>query len=234
MTRLSDTQVIILSAAAQRADGNLLPLPGSLRGGAAGKVVGALLSRGLIREQITDSPRRADAAMNTIWRNLPEPDGRGVLLFITPAGLEAIGIEHDPGAEAPVESRIDAGTNAAGEPTAGAPTGGDAVPVVPAPKRRGRPRKVADTRADGGVDTDAEPAAGMGALRKTRDGTKQAAVIAMLQRAEGATIDQIVEASGWSSHTVRGFFAGALKKKLGLEVTSEKVEGVRVYRIADE
>ena len=47
MTKLSDTQSIILSAAAQRADGNVLPLPGSLRGGAATKVVAALLSRGL-------------------------------------------------------------------------------------------------------------------------------------------------------------------------------------------
>ena len=58
MTELSDTQLTILSAAAQRPDGNLLPLPGSLRGGAAGKVVGALLSRGLIREKIIDSTRR--------------------------------------------------------------------------------------------------------------------------------------------------------------------------------
>ena len=65
MTKLSDTQSIILSAAAQRADGNVLPLPGSLRGGAATKVVGALLARGLIREHVIDSPRKADAAMNT-------------------------------------------------------------------------------------------------------------------------------------------------------------------------
>ena len=50
MTKLSDTQLLILSAAAQRDDRNLLPLPGSLRGGAATKVVGALLSRGLIAE----------------------------------------------------------------------------------------------------------------------------------------------------------------------------------------
>ena len=53
----------------------------------------------------------------------------------------------------------------------------------------------------------------------------------MLRRKEGATIAQIVEATGWQPHTVRGAFAGALKKKLGLVVTSEKVEGVRVYRI---
>ena len=57
----------------------------------------------------------------------------------------------------------------------------------------------------------------------------------MLRRKQGATIAQIVEATGWRPHTVRGFFAGALKKKLGLTVTSEKVEGgERVYRINDQ
>jgi len=50
-------------------------------------------------------------------------------------------------------------------------------------------------------------------------------MIAMLRRPEGATIAQICEATEWQSHTVRGAFAGALKKKRGLEVTSEKVEG---------
>ena len=72
----------------------------------------------------------------------------------------------------------------------------------------------------------------MPAPRKTRDDTKQAQLIAMLRRKEGATIAQIVAATGWQPHTVRGAFAGALKKKLGLIVTSEKVEGGdRVYRI---
>ena len=55
----------------------------------------------------------------------------------------------------------------------------------------------------------------------------------MLARAEGATIDEIVAATGWQPHTVRGAFAGALKKRLGLTIESEKVEGRgRVYRIA--
>ena len=68
--------------------------------------------------------------------------------------------------------------------------------------------------------------------RKTRDDTKQARLIAMLRRKEGATIAQIVAATGWQPHTVRGALAGALKKKLGLTVTSDKVAGVgRVYRI---
>ena len=212
MTKLSDTQVIILSAAAQRDDGNVLPLPGSLRGGAATKVVGALLTRGLIREQIIDSPRKADVAMNTVWRN--EPDGRGVLLLITPAGLEAIGIEPEAAAS-PEASTAD-------EPATSPPAAAEDAPVEPAPKKRGRPRKAKPT----GTDT---------AAPKTRDDTKQAQVIAMLRRKQGATIAQIVEATDWRSHTIRGFFAGALKKKLGLEVTSQKAEdGERVYRIAGE
>jgi hypothetical protein len=216
MTKLSDTQSIILSAALQRADGNVLPLPGSLRGGAAIKVVAALLARGLISEQIIDSPRKADTAMNTVWRNLPEPDGRGVLLYITAAGAEAIGVEPES-----VPYAFNEGTNSAGEPAAGAPTRAEETPVEATPKRRVRPRKAAPTR------TDVAPA------RKTRGGTKQAQLIAMLRRKQGATIAQIVEAFGWAPHTVRGAFAGALKKKLGLTVTSEMVEGTRVYRLPE-
>ncbi|GLS80619.1 hypothetical protein GCM10007893_14070 [Paracoccus marinus] len=68
--------------------------------------------------------------------------------------------------------------------------------------------------------------------RTPRTGTKQAKLIEMLRAEGGATIDEIVEATGWQPHTVRGAFAGALKKKLGLEVTSEKVEGRgRVYSL---
>ena len=68
---------------------------------------------------------------------------------------------------------------------------------------------------------------------RTRDNSKQAQVIAMLKRPEGATIASICEATGWQQHTVRGTFAGAFKKKLGLDITSTKeAGGERVYRIA--
>lgn len=68
---------------------------------------------------------------------------------------------------------------------------------------------------------------------KTRENSKQAQVIALLKRPEGATIIQICEATGWQPHTVRGAFAGSLKKKLGLTIVSVKDENTeRVYRIA--
>ncbi|SHN58500.1 DUF3489 domain-containing protein, partial [Oceanicella actignis] len=68
-----------------------------------------------------------------------------------------------------------------------------------------------------------------------RKGTKQVTLIEMLRAEGGATIDEIVEATGWQPHTVRGAMSGALKKNLGLKITSEKVEGRgRVYRIASD
>ena len=66
-----------------------------------------------------------------------------------------------------------------------------------------------------------------------RAGTKQAMLIALLQAPEGATMDAIMGATGWQSHTVRGAMSGALGKKLGLVVTSAKEgDGARVYRIS--
>ena len=67
---------------------------------------------------------------------------------------------------------------------------------------------------------------------KLRPGTKQATLISMLRAPDGATIEEIMTATGWQSHTVRGAMAGALKKKLGLEVSSEKDDARgRVYRL---
>ena len=66
-----------------------------------------------------------------------------------------------------------------------------------------------------------------------RANSKQAQVLAMLHRPEGATLAQICACTGWQQHTVRGTFAGAFKKKLGLDISSTKDQGAeRVYRIA--
>ncbi len=56
-------------------------------------------------------------------------------------------------------------------------------------------------------------------------------VVALLHRPEGATAAQIMAATGWQAHSVRGAIAGQIRKKLGLAVTTEKVEGLTVYRI---
>ncbi len=77
------------------------------------------------------------------------------------------------------------------------------------------------------------PVAAITASRHTRANSKQAEVIRMLQRPEGATISQICAATGWLAHTVRGTFAGTFKRRLGLNLTSDKTDGAeRAYRIA--
>ncbi|MCP5231016.1 MAG: DUF3489 domain-containing protein [Zoogloeaceae bacterium] len=187
MTKLSDTQAIILSAAAQREDRIALPLPESLRGGAAAKVVGAMIAKGFLEEVDADM-RKGEP----VWRETG--DGHGVTLVATGVGLAAIGIETE-----------DANTAPAGAT--------DAATEEPAP--------------DTPTETESAPK-----TRTPREGTKQATLIAMLRAPDGATIEEIMAATGWQSHTVRGALAGALKKKLGLEVTSEKVEGRgRVYQL---
>jgi len=187
MTKLSDTQAVILSAAAQRDGHNALPLPPNLRGGAAAKVVETMIAKGLI-EEVDANLREGEP----VWRETG--DGHGVTLVVTDAGLAAIGIEPEDANTAPAGA-MDAPTE---EPTPDTPTEPD-----PAPK-----------------------------ARTPREGTKQATLIAMLRAPDGATIEEIMAATGWQSHTVRGAMAGALKKKLGLEITSEKVDGRgRVYKL---
>ena len=62
--------------------------------------------------------------------------------------------------------------------------------------------------------------------------SKQSRVIAMLRAPAGATIAGMMKATGWQKHSVRGFLAGVVRKRLKLKLTSEKVDGNRIYQIA--
>jgi len=190
---LSDSQLVVLSAACQRADRSVYPLTAKLPGGAAAKVLGALLKQELIKEV---QAKRED----TVWR---EDKKRGRLtLRATPAAFKALGI--DP-AETPAEGEGGAEESATETDTSA----------------RGARKK------DKANDKATEKTHG------TRADSKQAKLIEMLKRREGATIEEIAKAFDWQPHTVRGAIAGALKKKLGLNVVSEKNENRgRIYRIA--
>jgi hypothetical protein len=96
MTQLSDTQTIILTRAAQNEDRIALPLPDSLRGGAAAKVVSTMIAKGLIEEVDADM-RKGEP----VWRETG--DGHGVTLVGTIAGLAAIGIEAEDAAVEPID-----------------------------------------------------------------------------------------------------------------------------------
>src|SRR5216684_2379906 len=66
---------------------------------------------------------------------------------------------------------------------------------------------------------------------QTRANSKQARVLALLRGPSGTTIATVMRSTGWQSHTVRGFLAAVVRKKLGLKLESEKADGERVYRI---
>jgi hypothetical protein len=67
----------------------------------------------------------------------------------------------------------------------------------------------------------------------SRAKSKQAAVVTLLNRPQGATIATIIEATGWQSHSVRGFLAGVVRRNLGLTLQSDKTDGERVYRVIE-
>jgi hypothetical protein len=68
--------------------------------------------------------------------------------------------------------------------------------------------------------------------KNAEPGSKQSRVIAMLQSPAGATIAAMMQATGWQQHSVRGFLAGVVRKRLKLKLGSKKVDGTRVYRVA--
>ena len=164
MTKLSDTQCILLSTASQRDDGSIYPLLSTLKpGGGTTKAVDTLVARGFAEERetsSTDAVRRANGDLRY-----------GV--FITSAGAAAIGIGETIGKTAPL------------------------APDLPAP---------------------------------AKTPSKTTTVISLLTRADGATLPELIDATGWLPHTTRAALTGIRKKGHAVERT--KRDGVTCYRIA--
>jgi hypothetical protein len=215
MTYLSDTARVVLAAAAQRDDLSVLPFPEDVKakGGAEQKVLAGLKNRGFVR--VIETP------------------GRPQRVVITREGLAAIGVETEDDEINDVAGPAEAG--AAATTAAASP-----ADQTPAPVAEGGGGPVSAKRRAKA----ASPGKQAPAEKPTpRSGTKQALMIELLKRPEGATVEQIAEATGWQHHTIRGAISGALKKKLGLTIEATRTREVgpnkagakgssTVYRIA--
>ncbi len=141
-----------------------------------------------------------------VWRR--DDDNRAMALRITKRGLKAIAVEDDPGDQA---------------------TEGEPATLENAPKASRAPdakRERATSRSDNDTGENA-----IAAAPGDQGRSKQARIIELLVRPEGTTIAAVMAATGWQQHSVRGFFAGAVRKKLGLTLVSDKIGDERVYRI---
>ncbi len=224
--KLSDTARAVLEHAASREDH--LVRPPSLPAAARDQVVRSLLSKGLVEEV---PPVISDDAY--AWRT--GEDGTVLMLRATPAGLTAIGLADAP-TDAPTlpdtaeEDAVAREVAAVADALDGAPTAPSRVSLQQAAEAV-LGAWIDETNRE--TDMIAALEAPMAALRLAlvgkparpassprgpREGTKQQAVLALLRRDEGATIAQIMEATAWQSHTVRGFLAGLKKKGTQVDV----------------
>ena len=252
MSHLTDTQLVILSNAAQAEDGSILPVPDCLtiNGGAVASVLSSLRRKGLVEERLIhgagtfgfgsqaagSAPFGACHGQGRVWRS--DDEGNRFALVITPAGLDAIGIDAEEGVdgdlgEVATGSSFDTAPDAAGgEP----PDGARAASAVPA-AFAGAHANVVDADTEGAcvgvADTSQQTAPGRaGGKHIIRPGTRQALLVELLRRDGGASLDELVQATGWQPHSVRGAISSTVRKKLGLTVVSETIEGRgRVYRI---
>ena len=197
--QLTDTQLVVLSAALAREDGLVLPLPATLKGGAVAKVCSALLAKGLA-EEVALPRKEAQAAPEKVFRT-----GEGdepVTLRITVLGRQALKGDAE---EASAERAEGPKKKAARRPAKANPP----QAAAPAPRKKQARASQSESTAD------SEP----------RSGTKLAELVKLLRRAKGVSIKEAAETLAWMEHSVRGAVAGALKKKYGLTIASEKVEG---------
>jgi hypothetical protein len=203
MTKLSDTQLIVLSSAAKHDEG-LATRPANLNATAGTKVASSLIDKGLARE-IRAKP---DAP---VWRE--NDDGR-FALKITRAGREAIGVEDEEAQDAPSASTTPA--QAKSQKRGSKPAAKKDAQKTSAARGKGAQGKPAS-------DGESSPA-------EFRAGSKEAKIVDLMKRAKGATLDEPIQATDWLPHTTRAALTGLRKRRLTLERVKDDARG-SVYRI---
>jgi hypothetical protein len=218
MSRLTDTQLVILSSALRRNDRGV-DLPANVTGEPVRKAVHTLIRAGLLEEV------RANGSL-LAWRR--DAEAGPMALRITKHGLDAVGVKGDAAAAA-----LEASNGAAPDRVETAKSAASRKRISAAaqkPARMKHQRGKAETKV--GSPRKSRPGSKQARLLPNAEpGSKQSRVIAMLQSPAGATIAAMMKATGWQQHSVRGFLAGVVRKRLKLKLGSNKVDGVRVYRI---
>jgi hypothetical protein len=196
-TKLNDTQLVMLSAAAQRND-RCLVAPPNLTDGAARRMANKLIAAGLVREVKAKSGA-------PVWRR-DEQSGQPYALKLTAAGAKAIAIDKSPEpnhADDKADSLENADQAAASSPQR----------AVQDPSTRGAIQRASP-----------RPSA-------PRGGTKLAQVIELLQRDDGATINELIAATGWLAHTTRAALTGLRKRGYAVAIDRSRKERGTFYRI---
>ena len=194
--KFTDTQLVLMSAAAQREDRCLVASP-TLKGGAAQKVASKLISTGLVKEVKAKSG-------DPIWRR-DEESGASYALKLTAAGAKAIAVDD---AAAP-EDAGEEGDALANRDQAAIP-----------PKLEAKDPRPAEGMEPGAAGPSAP-----------RDGSKLARVIALLERDHGATIDELIAATGWLAHTTRAALTGLRKRGYAVAIDRSDDKRGSFYRI---
>ena len=190
--KLTDTQLVMLSAAAQRED-RCIEAPPSLKSAAAQKIATKLVAAGLAKETKAKSGAH-------VWRRDDET-GQAYVLKLTAAGLKAIAVED-------------------------AEAAGPAVEISP-PATGEVPTDIVDHEAA------AENVAGSTTIAMPREGSKLAAVVDLLRREDGATVEQLADAMGWLPHTTRAALTGLRKRGFGIDRRKGKDQRAGAYVIVD-
>ena len=191
-TKLTDTQLLTLSAAAQR-DNRCIAAPPNLKGAAVQKFAAKLVAAGLV-EEIRAKPGAH------VWRR-NDATGQAYTLKLTTGALKTIRVEEAEAVEAPAE-----------------------ISLTPANEDQ---RELKNHRGDG-----ASAAQSM-VVAAPRDGSKLSAVVGLLRRQSGATIDQLATAMGWLPHTTRAALTGLRKRGFGIDRRKAKDDRAASYVIVD-